>query len=128
MLYKKGNIVYNISTHDYERIEFIENSNHDSFKILTGKYSGTVITYGKIAITEPTNPDIDEATLSFEYVVNKAPSGIDETFLESDSDFNNYLGDMLQCVIAEALDNDNYAIGNKENNDNPDNNFTKSIN
>lgn len=120
--------MYNISIHDYERIEFMKDSNHDSFKIRTGKYAGTVVTYGKIAVTEPTDPGVDEATLSFEYVINKAPAGIDETFLESDSDFNNYLGDLLQTVIVEALDNDNYAIGDKETHVDSDDHFEKSIN
>jgi len=37
----------NISQYDYDQIEYHKGTNHDSFKIKTGRFSGTVITFGE---------------------------------------------------------------------------------
>jgi|GEM_PF-2398237 hypothetical protein len=103
-------MVYNsITKYDYERISYIENSDHDSFKILNGKYSGTILTYGKIALTEPTTTDSDEATLSYEFNINETPLDGD---LSESVEFQNYAGDMLQVIIEEALE-EKHHIGEK---------------
>jgi hypothetical protein len=100
----------------------LEDSDHDSFKIVTGRYSGTIVTYGKIALTEPTDPDKD-AVLSFEYTVNESNLDIEET---ESPEFRNYLGDMLQVVILESLEEKNFAIGEKPSDTNS--HFKKSYN
>jgi hypothetical protein len=104
--------MYNrISKYDYAQISYMKESDHDSIKILTGEYAGTVVTYGKICLTEPTLEDPDaEIIFSYEYVVNE--SNLDTKTLESD-EFKTYLGDMLQVIILEALEHNNFAIGVK---------------
>jgi hypothetical protein len=117
--------MYNtISKYDYRQISYIEDSKHDSFKILTGPYAGTIVTYGKICLTEPTQQDPDaEVIFSYEYVVNE--SNLDASTLDS-NEFKTYLGDMLQTIILEALENDNFAIG--VNPVDTNSNFEKSYN
>ena len=123
IVYLKEKMVYNsISKHDYQQISYIEDSDHDSFKILTGRYSGTVVTYGKIALTEPTDGE-DNAVLSFEYTVNESNLDSDET---ESQEFRTYLGDMLQVVIQEAIEEKNFAIGEKPSDTNS--HFKKSYN
>ena len=101
----------NISQYDYERIEYLKNSNHDSFKILTGQYTGTIVTYGEVAIQETL--DGSEPTLQFQFQIEETPLDPDE--LHKDKNFHTYLGDMLQSIIQEALNENNFAIGDKPN-------------
>ena len=117
--------MYNtISKYDYRQISYMKESDHDSFKILTGEYSGTIVTYGKVCVTQPTLEDPDaEVIFSYEYVVNE--SNLDASTLDS-NEFKTYLGDMLQVVILEALEDNNFAIGEKPVDTNS--NFEKSYN
>lgn len=123
IVYLKEKMMYNsITKHDYHQISYLEDSDHDSFKIVTGKYSGTIVTYGKIALTEPTDGS-EDAVLSFEYTVNESNLDIEET---ESPEFRTYLGDMLQVVIQEALEEKNFAIGEKPSDTNS--HFKKSYN
>lgn len=101
--------MYNkISEYDYERVSFRQGSNHDSFKITTGQWTGTVITYGEVLINEPLDEQ-EEATLKFQYQIEQTP--LDAKELEKDPEFNTYVGDILKHVIEKALDDNNYKIG-----------------
>lgn len=102
----------NISQYDYQQITYHEGTNHDSFKIITGQYSGTIITYGEIAITEPLDGQ-SEATLKFQYQIDETPLDADE--LKIDSEFNNYVGDLLTHVIDSAVKENNFKIGDNPN-------------
>ena len=69
-------MMYNITEYDYDRIEFHKGTNHDSFKITTGAYSGTIITYGEIAIREQL--DGSPPQLKFQYQIDYTPLNADE--------------------------------------------------
>lgn len=101
----------NITEYDYDRIEYHVGKNHDSFKIRTGTYSGTIVTYGEIAIHEQL--DGSPPKLKFQYQIDQTPLDADE--LKNDYEFNTYVGDMLTHIISKALDENNFAIGEKPN-------------
>ena len=102
-----------VSVYDYQMINFREDS-HTSFKIINGPYSGTIITYGRVGLTEPTSGDIDEAKLSFEYTIEETP--LKESEIDT-SDLHEYLGDMLIRIIEESLER-KAKIGKMNANDN----------
>lgn len=114
-VYLKEKLVYNnITENDYERIEYLQethNIDHDSFRLLTGKWAGVIVTYGEIALQKPMSGD--EAKLKFNYMVNEH-NGFDHDELSKDPDFNNYLGDMLSHIIETALDDNEFLIGDKD--------------
>ena len=116
-------MMYNtISQYDYEQITYHEETNHDSFKIVTGQYTGTIVTYGEIAITEPLD-GTTEATLKFQYQIDESPLDAEE--LKLDAEFNNYVGDMLTHIIESAIEENNFAIGDDPNGTESTNNNTK---
>lgn len=104
-------MMYNISKYDYERVSVRENSDHDSFKILTGQFAGTIVTFGRLSMEEINNNTTDqlEGRLSFEYEIEKTP--LELTELQESPAFENYLGDMLMHIIEDAFENGNYKIG-----------------
>lgn len=116
-------MMYNITQYDYDRIEYRQGSNHDSFKIKTGQWSGTVITYGQIAMTEPL--DGSPPTLKFQYQIEETPLNADE--LSDTVEFNNYVGDMLSHIIEKALEDNNFAIGDKPNGTESTNNNSEEL-
>ena len=116
-------MMYNITEYDYERIEFHKNINHDSFKIKTGMYSGTIITYGEIAIHEQL--DGSPPKLKFQYQIDHTP--LDANTLKDEYEFNTYVGDMLTHIIEKALEENNFAIGELPNGTkSTNNNFEES--
>ena len=59
----------------------------------------------------------DEAQLSYTFdVTNQDPDVAKE--LEEDSDFQNYIGDIIVHVIQNAFDNGDYRIGGDDDTDN----------
>ncbi len=116
----------NITEYDFEQISYVKGVKYDSFKLLTGQYTGVILSYGTIAFTEPLNKEAS-ATLKFEYIINYTPSGLDSVELESDIDFNNYVGDILSFVLDNAFANDDYKIGDTKDEPRDSNdNFTES--
>jgi len=62
-------------------------------------------------------PDTDEEQLSYNFgVTNQDPDVAQE--LEEDSDFQEYVGDIIVHVIQNAFDNGDYRIGGDDNTDN----------
>jgi len=114
----------NITQYDYDQIEYHKGTNHDSFKIKTGQYSGTVITYGEIAIQE--QMDGSNPKLKFQYQIEEAPTNPDE--LKSDAEFNNYVGDMLTHIIESAIEDNNFAIGEQPDGTESTNNNSEESN
>ena len=124
-VYLKVRMMYNnITQYDYDQISYHEGTNHDSFKIRTGRYSGTVITYGEIAIQE--QMDGSDPKLKFQYQIDESPLDVDE--LKIDADFNNYVGDMLTHIIETAIEENNFAIGEQPDGTESTNNNTKESN
>jgi len=114
----------NITQYDYDQIEYHKGTNHDSFKIKTGQYSGTVITYGEIAIQE--QMDGSDPKLKFQYQIDESPLNGDE--LKSDAEFNNYVGDMLTHIIESAIEDNNFAIGEQPDGTESTNNNSEESN
>lgn len=109
-VYLKDKLMYNnITEYDYERVSHIPNSNHDSFKIVSGRYTGTIVTYGEVAIQEKL--DGSDPVLKFQYQIEETPLDADE--LKDSTEFNTYVGDILQHVLTKALEDNNFAIGDK---------------
>lgn len=105
-------MMYNaLSYHDYERIEYRQGSNHDSFKLVTGQWAGTIVTFGEVAVQHKL--DGTPPKLNFQYQIEETP--LDAKELEKDVDFNEYIGDILVHVIEQALEENNFAIGEKPN-------------
>lgn len=117
-------MMYNISKHDYDRVSFRENSEYDSFKILVGEFAGTIVTFGKLVINEPANPEND-ATLSFEYEIEETPLVKEE--LQASEAFTNYIGDMLINAIQTALDDGNFRIGDKKDGTSDSNDYIEEL-
>lgn len=83
-------------------------------KLLT-KYAGVVYCYGKVtAKVEEENDDGSAmASLKFQYQILE-PGDHDQEELESDADFNNYIGDVLNHILQDAFENDKYRIGDDD--------------
>jgi len=81
-----------------------------SVKINDKKYKDVTVTYGKISLT--VQDDKETAKLSFKYQIDN-PTDFDRQKLESDQNFNNYIGDILSHIIQSAFDSGNYTLGEK---------------
>jgi len=81
-----------------------------SVKINDKKYKDVTVTYGKISLT--VQDDKETAKLSFKYQIDN-PADFDRQKLESDQNFNNYIGDILSHIIQSAFDSGNYTLGEK---------------
>lgn len=79
-----------------------------SVKIKDKKYKDVTVTYGKISLT--VRDDKETAKLSFKYQIDD-PADFDRQKLESDQNFNNYIGDILSHIIQTAFDSGNYKVG-----------------
>lgn len=122
-VYLRERMMYNtISQYDYEQITYHEGTNHDSFKIITGQYTGTIVTFGEIAITEPLDGET-EAKLKFQYQIDDSPLNPEE--LKTDAEFNVYVGDLLTHIIETAIEENNFAIGDDPNGTESTNNNTE---
>lgn len=99
--------MHNITEKDFI---FIENESVDFYAIelKTGKWSGVSYIYGKVSIKE--TPELDTATLQFSYTVRDSGK-FEEDDLINDINFKNYIGDILQYVISDSLDNREGKIG-----------------
>jgi hypothetical protein len=95
-----------VTRFDYERIDSKQNNvedepDSDSFKIVSGKYSGTIVRYGSVSITEPLDGDTD-AKLNFNFIIDH--SNIDKDELNDSKEFNTYMGDMLVNIIQTSIE------------------------
>lgn len=99
-------MMYNISKVDYEIVSILDD-NHDSIKIITGPYAGTIVTFNNVMLTEPTSGD-ESARLSFHYVVNE--SYLDEEDLTS-PEFERYLGELIEYLLWSSIEEKNFKIG-----------------
>ena len=79
-------------------------------RFLTGPYSGVIVVYGTIKITEDTG--LGEAKLNFTYQTVD-PGNHDKEQLEADEGFLNHLGDVLEFIIQDSLANEEIKDENK---------------
>ncbi len=102
---------YNITDKDFKLVENDGDNDFAEFygvKLTSGKYRNIIVIYGKVSVQEL---DTDEARLSFTYAIQD-PADFDLEFLQSDEDFNNYLGAVLEYFIQDSLENKEATIGN----------------
>jgi len=96
-----------VSDKDYK---FVEKEGEDiSYVMLTGdnEWNGTVFQYGKLSVQ--VDEDTDTAQLSFNYNIIESP--LDEDMLHEDEGFKNYIGELLQHIVTDALETGEYRIG-----------------
>lgn len=103
-----------ISENDYK---FVEKSPEEtSYVMLTGdnEWNGTVFQYGNLKVQ--VDEETDHAHLQFTYNIIESPLEVD--MLNEDEGFKNYIGQVLEYIITDALDKGEYKIGSKDSNDN----------
>jgi len=82
---------------------FVENDNEAFYGVKfrgDSPYAGVIVVYGTVSIKE--SVELDMATLSFTFNIQDAGIyNIDE--LDNSIEFKNYLGDVLQSIVAESI-------------------------
>ncbi len=103
----------NITSADYSLVENDGSSFADFYgvKLKAGKWKNVVVVYGKVTVKE--DKESDTAKMSFNYAIQD-PANYDIEELESNPDFNNYLGDLLNFIVLDSLENKEAKIGNIE--------------
>ncbi len=101
----------NITSADYTLVENDGSGFADFYgvKLKTGKWKNVVVVYGKVTVKE--DKINDTAKMSFNYAIQD-PADYDVEELESNSDFNDYLGNLLNFIILDSLENKGAQIGN----------------
>jgi hypothetical protein len=89
---------------------FLEHENSDFYavKFNEGKYAGVTVIYGTVSIKE----DGDGAVLKYTFSVQD-PGSYDLDTLNASEEFKNYLGDMLQNIIRDSIENFGGKIGSE---------------
>jgi len=89
---------------------FLEHENSDFYgvKFNEGKYAGVTVIYGTVSIKE----DGDGAVLKYTFTIQD-PGNYDLDTLNESEEFKNYLGDMLQNIIRDSIENFGGKIGSK---------------
>lgn len=103
-----------ITQNDYKFVE--KGQDETSYVMLVGEneWNGTVFQYGNLKIR--VDEDSDQAQLQFTYRVIDSPLHVD--MLNEDAGFKDYIGQVLEHIIVDALDSGEYRIGNEDSNDN----------
>lgn len=110
---------YNI---DDSYFSLVEHEGKEFYGVrLLKEYTGVIIVYGTVSLKE--NLDDDTAKLKFTYLIEE-PGTYDAKDLESDPDFNNHLGKILQYILEDTLNNRTGRIG--KNVDEPEYTYIKS--
>ena len=84
---------------DYCYIYPKDDSKSVHIKLLTGQYKDTVFKYGKVKFKE----ENDQVYLLFAYDVIESKSAKPKV-MEKDSDFKNYIGDLLCEIMTSNMD------------------------
>jgi len=77
-------------------------------------WNGVQLKFGQISAR--VIEESDEAELSFNFTVTNQDADVTEE-LENDSDFQNYVGDILTHVIENAFEKGDYRIGGNDDTD-----------
>lgn len=102
-----------ITENDYKFVE--KDPDGPSYVMLTGEneWNGTVFQYGNLKVLE--DQEKDEAHLQFTYNIIDSP--LEEDMLNEDEGFKNYIGELLQHIIMDALEKGEYRIGPENSDD-----------
>lgn len=98
-----------LETVDYDIVPHGDTAETYKVRLLAGPYATVEYVYGEVAVNE--DEGNDELTLSFNYVVLKAPEGV----LFNHSDFDQTAGWVLESLL-KRISSDAY-IGKKEDDD-----------
>lgn len=103
-----------VTKDDYKFVE--KDSAETSYVMLTGdnEWNGTVFQYGNLKVR--VDEDTDMAELQFSYNIIESP--LETEVLNEDEGFKNYIGQVLQYIITDALETGEYKIGSKDSDDN----------
>jgi len=103
-----------VTKDDYQFVE--KDSEETSYVMLTGdnEWNGTVFQYGNLKVQ--VDEDTDMAELQFSYNIIESP--LETDMLNEDEGFKNYIGQVLQYIITDALETGEYKIGSKDSDDN----------
>jgi len=103
-----------VTKDDYKFIE--KDSAETSYVMLTGdnEWNGTVFQYGNLKVR--VDEDTDMAELQFSYDIIESP--LETDMLNENEGFKNYIGQVLQYIITDALETGEYKIGSKDSDDN----------
>ena len=102
-----------ITEEDYKFVENADFSDHHCVELLSSMWKGVIYVYGEVkAAVENTEEGL--ARLDFTYQILENPTGMD---LDNNPAFGNHIGEILQHIVAEALDSGNYRVGDEEKTD-----------
>lgn len=108
---------YNITHDDYT---FVDNNFNELWAIrLLTRYENVVYCYGKVTakvVDEGDGENDGLANMSFQYQILE-PADYNEEELESDEEFNDYIGDVLVHIIEDSFKTGNYKIGENATDD-----------
>lgn len=82
-------------------IQFVERPSSElySIKVVQGPYLGVIYTYGKVQVKE--NRDLDQATFTFDFQIEKTPENLNKEKLKKSTEFKNFMGDILVQLIED---------------------------
>ena len=92
---------------DYIFIDDPTNQNVCGIQCTNQKYYGVRYKYGAISVAE--DAENDRCTLHFDYKIIYKPECFDIIDLDNDTDFKNFVGD----ILCDILTNQEYEIGKK---------------
>lgn len=102
-----------ITEKDYKFVENADFSDHHCVELLTSMWKGVIYVYGEVkAVVE--NAEEGLARLDFTYQILENPTGMD---LDNNPVFGNHIGEILQHIVADALESGNYRVGDEEKTD-----------
>ena len=86
-------------------IQFVERPSSElySIKVVQGPYLGVIYTYGKVQVKE--NRDLDQATFTFDFQIEKTPKNLNKEKLKKSTKFKNFMGDILVQLIEDKANN-----------------------
>ena len=84
--------------------QLVEKADADLYaiKLLSGKYSDIIYTYGKVETPTEENED-GTMTLKFDWKLEYKPESMEEDLANS-NEFKNYIGDILRDIIIDGYE------------------------
>ena len=84
--------------------QLVEKADADLYavKLLSGKYSGIIYTYGRVGAAEEENED-GNFVLSFDWKLEYKPKDMEEDLANS-AEFQQYIGDILRDIIIDGYE------------------------
>ena len=117
-----------VTSEDYELIEDSASADSFTIQLKTGKYAGVKYRNGKVNLQPPADKTWEDLeagvdcypVIEYTYELDESTVSLDNML--ADTEFENYIGDVLAHFLQDAFDNEKYAIGGNDGesgNDNP---------